>query len=183
MGRSVIEQESAVLIRHLQLLIARAAQKDSLGWWDDESLTQSGTYVLERLFPSSPSEIACKMALAAASARHQAAFADNPHALHLYALDLEGQAEFASRTVPFKQISVATEPIATIAELEQQLSRLVPDPRHKIKSLDELSNRRLAMRLQTSSGELSAAELAKMLAWTYLDGKPGEPVFPFLSTN
>jgi len=43
------------LILRLRLLIVRAANRDSLAWWDDEALTAPAGFLLERLFPVAPS--------------------------------------------------------------------------------------------------------------------------------
>jgi len=81
-----------------RLYIARAAQKDSRRWWEDESLTPSGAFALELRLPAAPIEAGRKLALAAARARHQNAFADDPDAIHLFRLDRTGPVAQTSPT-------------------------------------------------------------------------------------
>jgi len=76
--------EEARTILQLRLLVARAANRDSLGWWDDESLTPPAGFLLERIFPTAPPLAARSLALAAALARHQVACPDGGRALYLY---------------------------------------------------------------------------------------------------
>ena len=44
--------ETAQVIFRLRLLIARAANRDSLAWWDDDALTAPAGFVFDRLFPA-----------------------------------------------------------------------------------------------------------------------------------
>ena len=71
-------------IIQLRLLIARAAQKDSLHWWEDESLTQAGVFLVERLFIMDASETARKLAIEAARTLYRMAFGDDRKKLHLF---------------------------------------------------------------------------------------------------
>ncbi|MBI1802797.1 MAG: BrxE family protein [Chloroflexi bacterium] len=173
-------RSSAVLILQLQLLIARAAQKDSLGWWDDESLTAAGAFILERLFPSAPEEIARKLGLATAAARHQAAFADHPEALHLFRLDTDGETNLELSRLPLMDCPIPTQPIESMAVLQLHLSSLLGDRPARRPSIEQLSNRRVAIRWPSQGLPVSAVDIAKALAWAYLSGKPVEPVFPFI---
>jgi hypothetical protein len=92
------------IILSLRLLIARAANADSLAWWDDESLTPHAGFLLERLFPRAPSLAARSLALRAALARHQAACAHHEGALHLYRLDVDSRDELVLRFEPLLPI-------------------------------------------------------------------------------
>ena len=76
--------KDAHTILRLQLLVARAANKDSQAWWDDESLTPHAGFLLERIFPMAPTLAAKSLALKAAAARHRVACAGHENALHLY---------------------------------------------------------------------------------------------------
>ena len=78
---------AARTILGLRLLLARAANQDSLARWDDESLTTHVGFLLERIFPMAPALAARSLALRAALARHQAACGARDKALHLYRLD------------------------------------------------------------------------------------------------
>jgi hypothetical protein len=70
-----------------QLLIARAAQKDSLNWWENGSPTPSGQYFLERLFSININTTGRRQALEPAKVRHQAAFGSVNSSLDLFRLD------------------------------------------------------------------------------------------------
>ena len=110
------EETGAIL--GLRLLIARAANRDSLAWWDDESLTPPGGFLLERVFPTAPALAARSLALAAAVARHQAACTGE--VLHLYHLDADNQDGLALRFAPLLPIPVPREPIVTMDALRHQ---------------------------------------------------------------
>lgn len=167
--------EDARVVLTLRLLIARAANNDSLAWWDDESLAPHAGFLLERIFPTAPALAARSLALAAASARHQAACPEG--ALHLYRLDADNQDELALRFAPLLPIPVPEEPIATVDELRQHLLDLTGEP------MPYTVARRNAHRLQVEipscpPGASPLAHRARTLAWAYLEGSPGEPVLP-----
>lgn len=82
----------AELISRLRLIVARAAQPDSLRWWDDRSLTAEGGYLAERLFARRPRLAAAKIALGAARRRHAATVPNSPGMVHLF--DLGDEAEY-----------------------------------------------------------------------------------------
>src|SRR5207244_4414084 len=70
--------------------VCRAAQGDSLRWWDDESLTPYARVILDPLFPRTAASTAIKIAFEAARLRYRAAFAaTNARVLHLFSLDDE----------------------------------------------------------------------------------------------
>ncbi len=77
----------ALLLKHIQMIIARAAQSDSMAWWPDDSLTEAGRFMLRRLYPFAPGEQAKRLALHAARSRHDSAFSDE-NVLHLFRIDL-----------------------------------------------------------------------------------------------
>jgi hypothetical protein len=174
---SVTASEGTLILR-MQLLIARAAQKDSLHWWEDETLTPAGSFVLDRLFPFSPSQTACKLALAAATARYHAAFAGEAQVLHLYALDTDGQVALALREAPLDNCGASSEPIDSVAKLEQQISALLAEKRTEQEFLKELAGHRLELKGKAQT--LSPLDRAKLFTWACLEGKAGVPVFPFL---
>ena len=168
--------EDTHLVLSLRLLIARAADKDSLAWWDDESLTPHAAFLLERIFPTAPSLAARSLALAAASARHQAACPEE--ALHLYRLDADNRDRLALRFAPLLPIPVPEEPITTMVVLRQHLLDLTGEP------MPYAVVRRNAHWLQIEIppcpvGGSLLAHRALTLAWAYLEGSPGEPVLPY----
>ena len=61
----------AETIFRLRLLVARAAQSDSLRWWDDRSLTTEGDFVTGRLFAGRPRVAGVKISLATARVRNR----------------------------------------------------------------------------------------------------------------
>jgi hypothetical protein len=74
---------SQIMLIALHLLLVRAAQKDSLRWWEAESLTQAGGFWVARLFLMDTAETARKLALEAACTRFRMAFGEDKHHLHL----------------------------------------------------------------------------------------------------
>lgn len=70
----VIEAEidacvGAVLLA--RVVIARYGQRDAMDWWNDESLTPSGTFVMQRLFPRTAPWVQAETAIEAATLRHE----------------------------------------------------------------------------------------------------------------
>jgi hypothetical protein len=171
--------EDARIILSLRLLIARAANKDSLAWWDDESLTPHAGFLLERLFPMAPPLAARSLALSAALARHQAACAPHDGALHLYHLDWDNQDKLALRFAPLLPIPMPDEPITTMDALRHYLLELTREPM----SFNILRRTNThGLQIEIPPGALGSSPMlhrAKTLAWAYLQGEPGQPVFPF----
>jgi hypothetical protein len=173
---NAVTSEDARMILSLRLLVARAANRDSLAWWDDESLTPPAGFLLERVFPMAPSLAARSLALAAASARHQAACPQK--ALHLYRLNADNRDRLALRFAPLLPIPVPEEPITTVDGLRQHLVTLTREP------MGYTVVRRNAHGLQIEippcpAGSSPLAHRAHTLAWAYLEGSPGEPVLPY----
>ena len=81
-AKTSIPAEDTRLILSLRLLIARAANKDSLAWWDDDSLADHTVFLLDRIFPIAPRLAGRSLALRAAVARHQVAVAAEERAVH-----------------------------------------------------------------------------------------------------
>lgn len=178
MGGGLTPEEAHLILR-LRLLLARAANKDSLAWWDDESLTSPAGFLLERLFPMAPALAARSLALSAALARHQAACAAGGKALHLYRLDSDNQDRLALRTVPLLAIPVPHDPITTMEALRQHLLDLIGQP------MPYTAKRRTdarGLQLEIPPGLFGVSPLlhrARTLAWAYLEGAPNQPVFPY----
>ena len=163
----------------LRLLIARAANNDSLAWWDDESLTPHAGFLLERIFPMAPPLAARNLALAAALARHQAACPANGGALHLYRLDPDGRDKLALRFVSLLSIPIPQEPITTLETLRQHLLDLTGEPASYTVARETDAH---ALQIEIPPGPGGGSPLvhrARALAWAYLQGAPGAPVFPF----
>jgi hypothetical protein len=168
--------EDACEILGLRLVIARAANQDSLAWWDDESLTPHAGFLLERVFPMAPSLAARSLALAAASARHQAACPEK--ALHLYRLDADNRDRLALRFASLLSIPVAEEPITTVDALRQHLVALTREP--MVYTVVRRNGHRLQIEIPPCpAGSSPLAHRAQTLAWAYLEGSPGEPVLPY----
>ena len=161
----------------LRLLIARAADKDSLAWWDDESFSTHAGFLLDRIFPMAPPLAARSLSLAAAIARHRAACTEET--LHLYRLDLDNQDELALRFEPLLPIPVPEEPITTLETLRQHLLGLTRNPVHYT-IVRETSTHGLQIEIPPCPpGASPLAHRAQTLAWAYLESAPGAPVFPF----
>lgn len=174
-----LSREEAISVLRLRLLLARAANKDGLDWWDDESLTPHAGFVLERIFPIAPALASRSLALRAATARHQVACADSPKALHLYRLDADNQDGLAVRSVPLLSIPVPQEPIPTMDSLRRHLRAILggPAPYSVLRRTDTR-----ALQIEVSPVPRGLSPLlhrARALAWAYLEGAPGEPVFPY----
>jgi hypothetical protein len=171
--------EDARIILSLRLLVARAANKDSLAWWDDESLTSHASFVLERLFPMAPALAARNLALSAALARHQAACPANGGIVHLFRLDPDSKDKLALRRIPLLAIPVPDHPITTMDALRRYLWELAgkPAPYTVVRQTDMHG-----LHIEIPPGPADVSPLlhrARTLAWAYLEGAPGQPVFPF----
>jgi hypothetical protein len=163
----------------LRLLIARAAQKDSLNWWEDDSLSSAGSYLLERLFSADPGEAGRKLALEAAKNRYEAAFSSDNAVLHLFHLDNSGDVEYGLQGIRLADIPVPNEPIPTIDALQEKLIAL-SGPKPLFQIVGERANRCLEINIKNSTNKLSVLDLAQVLAWVSLEGQPGHPIFPFI---
>lgn len=171
------------LILRLRLLIARAANRDSLAWWDDESLTPHAGFVLERVFPITPNLAARSLALAAAQARHRAAYAGLSGACHLYHLDADSQDALALRNLSPIAVSVPQEAITSVDKLRQHLLGVFSEP-PAYTVVRRTEGQGLQIQLsQAPTGCSLLLHRAQTLAWAYLEGKPGQPVFPFFVEN
>ena len=174
----ILSKEAQTIVR-LRLLLARAANKDSLGWWDDESLTPHAGFLLERIFPFAPPLAARSLALSAALARHQAACAAHENALHMYRLDNDNQDRLALRSIPLLPIPVAEEAIPSIDALRGHLLEVLGEPApFTVVRRTDASGLQIAIP-PAPAGVSPFPHRAQTLAWAYLEGAPHEPVFPF----
>ncbi len=163
----------------LRLLIARAAQKDSLNWWEDDSLSPAGSYLLERLFPADPVEAGRKLALEAAKNRYEAALSSDNAVCHLFHLDNSGDIEYGLQGIRLADIPVPNEPISTADALQEKLIALL-GPKPPFQIVGERANRCIEISIKSSTHRLSALDLAHILSWASLEGQPGHPIFPFI---
>ncbi|MFZ5915472.1 MAG: BrxE family protein [Chloroflexota bacterium] len=176
---SNLSSQDARTVLNLRLLVARAANKDSLAWWDDESLTPHAGFLLERLFPMAPPLAARSLALNAALARHDAACGVIRNALHLYRLDADSQDRLALRFEALLPIPVPVEPIPSTEGLKQCLLVLLGAP-----AAYTVVHRTGAGGLQIEippvpRGVSPLLHRARTLAWAYLEGAPGQPAIPY----
>ena len=175
---NIIVDDSEIILR-LRLLIARAANKDSLRWWDDESLASHSAFLLRRIFPIDPMSAARNLALQAAQARHEAALIE-PQALHLYGLDADNRDALAVRQTSVKEIQVPNDPISTTDELAGHLEQVTNGP-HSFEVVRHMPGNGLLIRIPDPSSKISVwRHRAQSLAWAYLEGAAGQPVFPFV---
>lgn len=175
---SSLSIDDARVILALRLLIARAANSDSLAWWEDEALTLPGAFVLEKVFPVAPPLAARNLALHAALARHQAA-CPGSRALHLYRLDRDNQDGLALRRVSSLSVDIAGSPITSIAALEDTVRALIGGP-FRYRALRRTPSNGLEIEIPPPpTGVSPLLHRARSLAWAYLEGAPRAPVFPF----
>lgn len=168
------------LVQSLRLLIARAANRDSLSWWDDDSLTAPAGFLLERLFPVAPTLAARSLALAAARSRHRGALGDVGAALHLYRLDTDNADALASRDIRLLDVHYPEAPIATLDVLAERLEALIGQPQ-QVKIVDRLLGGGLQIAIPPCPfGVWPPLHRAGFLAWAYLEGAAARPVFPFI---
>lgn len=161
----------------LRLLIARAANQDSLGWWDDESLTPAAAYLLSRLFPMSPGVAGKSLALRAALARHGVACPRD--GLHLYRLDADNRDKLALRFAPLNRVPVPEVPIATRTALRDRLLELMEGPQ-VYTVLRRTASGGLLIEVPPAPVDVPPMiHRAKTLAWAYLEEAQAAPLFPF----
>jgi hypothetical protein len=178
---SIFSSQEEHLIFTLRLLIARAANTDSLAWWDDDSLTPAADYVLDRLFPMAPPLAGKSLALRAALTRHRAACPES--ALHLYRLDADSRDELALRFAPLLPIPVPDAPIATMEGFHEHLLELVKEPQPYTVVRPTISDGLLIEIPPVPTGTSPMLHRAKTLAWAYLEGTRDTPVFPFCTQS
>lgn len=175
-----MSNEDILFLLGLRLLIARAANKDSLAWWDDESLTSHSAFLLNRIFPITPHTAARSLALRAALSRHQAACASESAALHLFRLDAANNDELAVRQVSLASLPMPEEPIGTIDALRVKLLQLTGEPR-PYRRVRLTGNQAMLIELPPLPVGMTVwRHRAQTLAWAYLEGPHGRPVFPFI---
>jgi hypothetical protein len=170
------EAQIRVIMRY-RLAIARAAQPDSLGWWDDQSLSRGADGLLRRLFPRSAPLAGSRLALLAATAWHQRMLEAHGACEHLFFLGEEVELLLDQR---LDELGLApdVEPTPDAAGLRARLLEIGPSP-GEVASGGE--GRTFA--LPVSVADRGAAERAAVLAWAYLAGKQSQPVAPFIPSR
>ncbi len=163
-------------ILQLQLLIARAGQNDSMRWWEDDSLTDSGGYLLERLFPFAPHTQGRKLALLSAKNRHDAVLGIEAQVFHLFSFGFDDERDPGSSEIDLADLELPNGPIRSINELETQLSVILAGTPSQTNSNTVSNNYRVLIEMPANSGTIDAAN---QLAWAYLQAEPGKPVFPY----
>ena len=173
--------EQTLHLLRLRIVIARAAQKDSLQWWEDESLTSQGSFLLERIFPSVPGLSGRNLALGAATMRHQAALQSLNNAIHLFRMSSANIDQLAMRSLRghFEEgITRLTTPIPDFEVLRQHLLAVTGKPSHH-ERMGVLSEQN-GLRIRSDELPMDFTERANVLAWAYLEGAVGQPIFPYL---
>lgn len=116
MPEKLLEPE-AELIR-LRLIIARAGEKGSLGWWDSEALSDAGQFVLKRLFPRSYEWAAVQLALEAAWLRHRRLVGEDRSIVTLFALGDPAELAIAARIGRVRRSGLKPESLPPITSIE-----------------------------------------------------------------
>lgn len=171
-----VPDDHLTTILRLRLLIARAAQRDSLAWWEDESLVPEADLLLARLFPRTPRRAAHRLALQAARARHTAVLRDHPMACHLFALGDEEEFRLDDVLADGADLGVAATPIRTRSQLADELRALGPEPPP---SLGPAVGRGGQLDLGGEVAELPLVDRALALAWAYTRAEAPGAAYPF----
>lgn len=175
---SDVTREQALQLQSLRFCIARAGQNDSMGWWEDDSLTTTGAYLLERIFPGAPAITGRKLALTAANLRHEAALAHLDNVNHLFQLAAENQAKLVLRDLVDTQSWVDLPPIDSIGSLHDMLVKIIStQPEYEV--VNRFPEQRV-MQIRLENHKSSMLEQATALAWAYLEGDVRDPIFPYI---
>ncbi len=165
----------------LAIVVARAGCSDSLGWWDDESLTEAGLFSLKRLFPRSHREAALRLALQAARTRHEGIMVrvGVAGARHLFNLPCLGSPDVrlpdpealpAAVWAPIPDRETFRSCLETIA------GALPPLPKEASVGLEGLMD----LSAHVPGPSTGSRGIARTLASAYLLGDKGKLVFPFV---
>lgn len=167
----------AETILRLRLLVARAAQPDSLNWWNDRSLTPEGGYVAERLFWVRPQLTAAKIAMASGQARLWDAVQRTPDIVHLF--DLGELIEHELRLFPLDEAMIPATPLLSIAQLRTDIGKLIGDQvGYQVLRRDE--SPAIEIRAVTEQVVRPLVSWACVCALAFCEGDTGQPVFPYL---
>ena len=178
-----MNQHDIDTILTLRLLIARAANQDSLGWWDDHSLTGEAGYVLQRTFPVAPTLAGRRLALEAALTRHQALVPADQHSVHLYRLTADNQDRLATRFHTLEAIETPEAPIRSLADLRTHLVRLTGQQLpYTVERRGPAGAVRIAIP-PAPAGTDPVVHRAQTLAWAYLEADAGQVSLPYTVDN
>ena len=159
-------------ILKLRVLIARAAQSDSLRWWDDNALTGEGLTLAGRLFRQKPESACVRLAMRSARARHRAAMPSGRDIVHLF--DFGDVAELHIESALDSVDASLPGPIKSMDDLTAALSE-----RGIASNSSRAPHGRPAWEM-SASDSVSTLALARLLASGYVAGEAGRPVFPFV---
>lgn len=157
------------------LLVARAGAKDSLNWWDDDSLTSAGEFVLGRIFPRKWKLISYRLAMYAAKEKHDGA---------ARTVGLEDFTTLFSNVFIVGLESAVAEgivssPINSMDEFKGRLTTLCPRvtefdvPQPQASGLLDITD-------ITGDNIPSTETLVEAFASGYTRAQAGKPVFPFI---
>ena len=173
-----ITYQQALQLMELRIIIARAGQNDCLRWWEDESLTPNGVYLLERIFPGAPAISGRNLALSASAARHHAALEHLGDVTHLFRISRINADQLAMRDLRYHIFERVSHSIADLNALRQILLEIIgTEPKFEV--IGTLSQNG-GLQIRLSEPTLDVGERANALAWAYLESKPGQPVFPYI---
>jgi hypothetical protein len=175
----MLEANTREKLLKLRLLILRAAQKDSLGWWEDESLTQAGDYIASRLFAMDTEETARALALEAGRTRYRMAFGDIKDCFHLFRLDQTGQIEHELSEMRLSDVGIPNKPIITYDMLRDHLLALTGKPA-AYEVVGTAGENRLQIKIKKNSAQTLVLKLAEALAWACLESGKGQLSLPFI---
>lgn len=161
----------------VRALIARAAARDALRWWDDEALSEAGLALAARLFPRWPERAALRMAMRAGRSRHRVALERFPGALHLFWLGNEVEHELERRLdngVAAAGSIVIPPAVTSPEELGWALDALGAPPA-------ATGRRANTPEIEIDArGATTLLERTLVLAAGYRVAGPAQPVFPYI---
>jgi hypothetical protein len=174
-----MDAQDTVTILSLRLLIARAANRDSLAWWEDDSLSSHADYILQRTFPVEPHLAARRLALVATAVRHQALLSNDSSVLHLFRLDRDNRDRLATRFHTLHSIQLPDAPIDSTNTLRNHLLQLT---KHPMPYTIERRGPHHALQIGVPRVPPDANLLvhrAQTLAWAYLENQSGPVNLPY----
>lgn len=180
-----IEAAEAERILRLRLVVARAAQPDSMNWWDDRSLTAEGLYLADRLFARRPRQAAAKIALQTARVRYVAAVPETG-VVHLF--DLGDRVEYELARVSVAEAWLPATALESPEALLLAIGDIVPDG---VGYLTEYAGQRrllagpFEIRLSPEADPSIKPPVARAcaLALACAESGLGRPVFPYMKVK
>jgi len=169
----------------LRCRIARLGENDAYHWWDSDAATETGLYVLKRLFPKTATWVGVEMAAAAARVRHEALL-PKVRAVHLFDLGPETERALDNLVHEMKLSQADASPFlpsppnpapADVGEALEALGIVQPDAALKQPGASE---RFYCVGDVTQDGLRNPATLAAGLAAAYKFSRPGHLIAPYL---